>query len=118
MSTAEVPKEEKMDNVFIFMGDFKLHTIEQIFLNATHSSSAQHFLPSYFFGLHGDFFPFRNALWFDLILLSQPTHKCRKCISKKDIIIAINTVTLRRVSMMSPSPVYSVCCPSHDNVMD
>lgn len=52
MSAAEVPKEEKMDNVFIFIGDFKLRAIEHIFL----SSPAQHLLTSYFFGLHEDFF--------------------------------------------------------------
>lgn len=52
MSAAEVPKEEKMDNVFLFMGDFKLRAIEHVFL----SSSAQHLLPSYFFELHEDFF--------------------------------------------------------------
>lgn len=45
-----------MDNVFIFMGDFKLRAIEHIFLNVTQSSSAQHLLPSYSFGLHEEFF--------------------------------------------------------------
>jgi hypothetical protein len=38
LSTAEVPQEKKMDNVFIFMGDFKLHAIEHISLNGSHSS--------------------------------------------------------------------------------
>lgn len=67
MSAAEVPKEEKMDNVFIFMGDFKLRAIEHVFLNVTQSSSAQHLLPSDSFGLHEDFFLFfRSAFCFDL----------------------------------------------------
>ena len=38
MSTAEVPREKKMDNVLIFMGDFKLHAVEHISLNGSSSS--------------------------------------------------------------------------------
>jgi len=54
MSTAGVPREKKIDNVFIFMGDFKLHAIEHISLNGSHSSQRL-FLP-FFFGLHEVFF--------------------------------------------------------------
>lgn len=54
MSTAEVPREKKMDNVFIFMGNFKLHAIEHISLNS--SPNSQRLLLSSFFGLHEAFF--------------------------------------------------------------
>lgn len=39
MSTAEVPREKKMNNVFIFMDDFKLYAIEHISLNGSHTHS-------------------------------------------------------------------------------
>lgn len=105
-----------MNNVFIFMGDFKLHAIEHICLNGSHSS--QCLLPSPFFELHEDCFYYRYGFQFDLILFSLPTNRCTECISKKDIIIEINTVTLKGVSMMSSGPVYFICCHNHVDVMD
>ena len=116
MSTAEVPREKKMDNVFIFMGDFKLHAIEHISLNGSFSS--QLLLLFSVFGLHEGFFRFRYGFHFDLILLSLPTNRNTECISKKDIIIEINTMTLKSVSMMSSGPVYFICCHNHVDVMD
>lgn len=116
MSTAEVPREKKMDNVFIFVGDFKLHAIEHISLNG--SPSSQRLLLSSFFGPHEAFFCSRYGFQFDLNLLPLPTARYVECISKKDIIIEINTVTLKSVSMMSSGPVYFICCHNHVDVMD
>lgn len=60
MSTAEVPRKRKMNNVFIFMGDFKLHATEHISLHGSHSSPC--LLLSSFFGLHEACFAIGMAL--------------------------------------------------------
>lgn len=115
MSTAVVPREKKVDNIFIFMGDFKLRAIEHIPLNG--SPSLQCLLLSFSFGLHEAFFCETYGYRFDFILLPLHTNRCTDCISKKDIIIEINTVTLKTVSMMGSGPVYFICCHNHIDVI-
>lgn len=98
------------------MGNLKLHAIEHISLSESHSSRC--LLLSSFFGLHEAFFCCGYGFQFDLSLFSLPTDRCTECVSKKDIIIEINTVTMKSVSMMSSGPVYFICCHNHVDVMD
>lgn len=92
-----------MNNVFIFMGDFKLSAIEYISLNG--SQSLQVLLLSFLWATQS-LFCSSYGFWLDLILLPLPTDRCTECISKKDIIIEINAMTLKSISMMSSAPVY------------
>lgn len=85
------------------MGDFKLPAIEYISMNG--SQSFQVLFLSFLWAMQSLFW-YSYGFWLDLILLPIPTDRCTECISKEDIIIEINAMTLKRISMMSSALVY------------